>query len=277
LLEVISFVDAEKVRFQKVLKRETLSRFDIWGVILSEHFPLIARVVEGHAKLSDFCFLDGAFTVSEAYEVVNYLRDAKEFAPEIQFKFINTGTIDPFVTLWGYKQTTYIKKKYLRPTISRKDFQRDFPKRFAMASSPKIVVSGMRHFEAYLDAKGECVAGKSTVIVRPKTTSTPMNLVLGILNSSLTKFFLKECYGSLAMDGGISFTTTNTSEIPFPKEQPKQLVDELSRLVSDIIRTTRDDPGKDIRRLQAQVNATVYALYGLTPEEIKIVDDWKPA
>ncbi len=84
LLEVISFVDAEKVRFQKVLKRETLSRFDIWGVILSEHFPLIARLVEGHAKLSDFCFLDGAFTVSEAYEVVNYLRDAKEFAPEIQ-------------------------------------------------------------------------------------------------------------------------------------------------------------------------------------------------
>jgi len=271
-LEIISFVDADTLRFQKSLKRETLSRFDIWGVILSEHFPLIARLVESHGKLSDFCFLDGAFTVSEAYEVVNYLNEVREFDPDTQFKFINTGTIDPFVCLWGLKQTTYIKAKYLRPTISRKEFQRGFPKRFAMATAPKIVVSGMRHFEAYLDAKGECVAGKSTVVVRPKHSSTTMNFVLGILNSGLTKFFLKECYGSLAMDGGISFTTTNTSEIPFPNDPAKRYVDELVRLVKEVVRVTRSDPAKDIGGLQAEVDAVVYALYGLTPEEIKIVE-----
>jgi hypothetical protein len=221
--------------------------------------------------LSDFCILDNAFTVSEAYEVIEHLKDARDFCPQEHFKFINTGTIDPFVTLWGHKQTTYIKKKYLKPIITKRDFQRAFSKRVEIARSPKIVISGMRHFEAYYDEYGECVAGKSTVIVRPRTSNTHPYFVLGILNSQLMKFFLRECYGSLAMDGGISFTTTNTSQIPFPAAPNPRNVDKVIRIVRDILIATKGSPNKDISHLQAQVDIEVYALYGLTREEIKIV------
>ena len=34
------------------------------------------------------------------------------------FKFINSGTIDPYKTLWGKKKTQYIKKQYLYPSIN---------------------------------------------------------------------------------------------------------------------------------------------------------------
>ncbi|MYJ54471.1 MAG: hypothetical protein F4090_06170, partial [Nitrospira sp. SB0672_bin_25] len=38
--------------------------------------------------------------------------------------------------------------------------------------------------------------------------------LIGILNSRVVSFYLKECYSSLAMDGGINFSPANVSEIP---------------------------------------------------------------
>ena len=262
-LNVSSFADAENVKFSKQIAQDTFKNLDVWGVLLSDHFPLIARLVESNGKLSDICYVESAFTVGEAYKVINHLLDVEAYSPRDHFMFVNTGTIDPFSNLWSYKETKYIKQSYLRPVIKRSTFKREFPRRFALASTSKILISGMRHFEAYWDEPGECVAGKSTVVVRPKIPGRISFLfLLGILNSKLTKFFLSECYGSLAMDGGISFTPTNTSKIPVPMAPPIASVEKISATAAAIASIVSSDPAGRYTEVQYELDQQVYSLYG---------------
>jgi hypothetical protein len=65
--------------------------------------------------LSEFADVSGASTVSEAYElkkIIKELLSQKEY-----FKFINTGTIDRYSSLWGCFKTTYIKDSYNKPVV----------------------------------------------------------------------------------------------------------------------------------------------------------------
>ena len=74
----------------------------------------------------------------------------------------------------------------------------------------------MRKFEAFLDADGEYVAGKSTVVVTAKDQSLSLITLLGILNSRLVRFFIQETFGVLGIDGGISFSGDIVKQIPLP-------------------------------------------------------------
>jgi hypothetical protein len=109
-------------------------------------------------------------------------------------------------------------------------------------------------------------------VVRPKTSDVPWYFLLGILNSRLVKFFLRECYGALAMDGGISFTPTNTSEIPFPSNPSKTQVARVCRAVEKILEMTRSESEKDIVDLQSEADQAVYQAFRLTEAEIRAVD-----
>ena len=47
------------------------------------------------------------------------LKDIKNFDDNKYFKFINSGTIDPYCTLWGERKTQYIKNQYQNPLNNR--------------------------------------------------------------------------------------------------------------------------------------------------------------
>ena len=64
----------------------------------------------------------------------------------------------------------------------------------------------MRHFESFIDEQGEYIAGKSTEILIQRSDFR-LKLILGLLNSALIRFYIKEAYGVLGIDGGINFTT----------------------------------------------------------------------
>jgi len=79
--------------------------------------------------------------------------------------FINTGTIDPYVSLWGNKKTQYIKSSYELPVIYDKDIASVNKKRLIQADSEKIIIAGMaKKIECYYD-DGHYMAGKSTTII----------------------------------------------------------------------------------------------------------------
>ncbi len=150
-------------------------------------------------------------------------------------------------------------------------FKAQFARRFEQAASPKIIISGMRHFEAFLDNQGDYIAGKSTVILRNVAENLNVEFLLGFLNSSLATFYLKECFGALAMDGGISFTPNNVSEIPVADVTPKQQAP-IVKLVDQILAAKRDDPQADVGRWEREIDRLVYKLYALTDAEIAIVE-----
>jgi hypothetical protein len=271
-IEIARFSDGHKRVFSTSVPRGTFAQMSAWGAVLSEHLPLVLRLIAENAPLRTICELEEAFTVGEAYELTKILRDD---GSHTAFRFVNTGTIEPFFTLWGHSPTTYLKKKYLRPTISRVAFKQKFPKRYVQMTSPKIIISGMRHFEAILDLSGDVIAGKSTVVVRGIAHNDEWMCLLGILNSQLAKFFLKECYSALAMDGGINFSPTNVGEIPIAAPFVSK---ELLRVVRQILairgKSGPNTSARDEQSLAALTNALdqeVFRLYRLTEREKAIV------
>ena len=273
-LEVRRYMEDQRLVFRREMPSSHLETFKNWGMFLSPYLPLVLKLVSGGAKLSTLCTPEEPFTVSEAYEIAEHIR---EWTPDKGpvLRFVNTGTIDPYVPLWGHKKTTYLRTKYTKPVVDRAKLQQFSERRYLQSTSPKIIISGIRHFECFLDRQGSYVAGKSTVILRGFTRGASPEFLLAVLNSKSVKFFLKECYGSLAMDGGINYSPSNVSEIPVPKARDKTgLV--LARKVEEIVEAKERDPETDTRVLEGEIDSLIYQLYDLTPEEIAIVEGNSP-
>ncbi|MGA3168701.1 MAG: Eco57I restriction-modification methylase domain-containing protein [Terriglobia bacterium] len=176
-LKVCRYMEEQRIVFEQEMPSSDLERFDNWGALLSPYLPLILKIVSGHPKLSSCCEPSEPFTVSEAYDLAKYVEEWT-VAKQDFLKFVNTGTIDPYVSLWGHKKTTYLKVKYSKPVIDKTRFQRHFPRRFIQSTAPKIIISGIRHFECFLDRRGSYVAGKSTVILHDfRSGICPMFLI----------------------------------------------------------------------------------------------------
>ncbi len=267
-LTVSRYMDEQRLIFEYTMPVENVNKFDNWGVLLSQQLPLLLRITD-HPKLSAHCLPAEPFTVSEAYNLVPLLKEWRS-DQEGHFRFVNTGTIDPYVTLWGHKSTTYLKHKYSKPVISRDRFNELFPRRCKQSASTKIIISGIRHFECFLDLKGDYVAGKSTVVLLDLNDRVSPEFLIGVLNSALVKFFFKECYASLAMDGGINFTPTNVSEIPIAKPSAK-IESSIVGYVREVLSAKERSPSAPIDQSRTNIDRLVFQLYGLTAAEMELV------
>jgi adenine-specific DNA-methyltransferase len=58
-----------------------------------------------------------------------------------------------------------------------------------------------------------------------------------------------------------------------PIKMPTEIEEKnIESLVDKILSDKKSDPASDINELEAEINRLVYELYGLTEEEIKIVE-----
>jgi len=251
-----------------------------WGMVLSKHLQLLIKLLKNPKKVDNYCEVENPFTVSEAYELVKCLYDGNKIRKSNDLKLINTGTIDRYISLWGHKTTSYIKKKYRYPWIDARKFEKAFPRRYEQTTSTKIIITGIRYFECYFDSKGKYVAGKSTIIIRHMKNDNSMLSLLGILNSNVLSLFIKEAFSATGIGGGVNFTSPMVSSLPMP-EIDKNSAKSISKLSNDINNITESDDYLNnrkkqakVKRLEKEINKLVYKLYGLTPKEIKIVEDW---
>src|SRR5690606_12259210 len=130
--------------------------------------------------------INSAATVSEAYSVKEYVFDDE--TDTNSFKIINTGTIDPYISLWGVKPMQYIKGRYDYPRIRYNHLKEINKTRFEQSSTPKIIIAGMSlSFEAFLDLKGEFSAAKSTSIIQGDLNE--LGFLLALLNSNILRFY----------------------------------------------------------------------------------------
>ena len=232
-VDIQLFEDNYKLAFHQTISKRALSKFDNLGVLFTQSFPLIERVIWECKKLSEICKVEEAFTVSEAYQLSDFIQELSEFSKNNFFKLVITGTIDRYVSRWGIAHTKYLKTEYLMPVISSKKFKDFSHRRYEQAQSKKIIISGIRYFESFLDKEGEFIAGKSTVILRDISGHCNFETILALMNSRFVTYYLKESFGSLAMDEGINFTAPLVSELPIPrisfttnKKEREQLADE---------------------------------------------------
>ena len=228
-----------------------------WGVLLSPFSNRVSTMIKNGVRLDRLASVDEPWYIDPAYRLREYVREAEHESGTL--KLLTTGLIDPYVSLWGAKVARYLKAKYLRPVVLASDLKEQFPSQFAICNRPKIVLSGMRHFEAFFDSDASYLPTISTVVVSNIETIEPLFL-LALLNSASVKFFMTQSYRSQATDGGINFTRRNVGTVPIPQAS---IVDQdvLAAFAAAICDSKAADPDSDVTELVAEIDARVEFLY----------------
>ena len=249
----------------------------------NNNLKIINKILNGSTLLKDCAEISGSSTVSEAYKFIEFISE-EDGQDKNYFKFVNTGTIDRYSILWGKKPTTYIKNKYKKPIFSKSLINKITIHRQNQARSEKIIIGGMNKYLECTYDDGKIMTGKSTSIVMSKFLN--LQFLLGLLNSKLITFYYKTVFSGLSLQGG--FLRIGPPQL---KELPIRIPDFESMIYKKIVRLVgqmliingremqtpqeKEALQREIEATDKQIDALVYELYGLTEEEIKIVEESK--
>ncbi len=255
-----------------------------WASSFDSAEDIINKIKDRSIKISDMFIVENSASVSEAYEIKKFiLNKENNISQDSFFKFVNTGTIDRYLFLWDKFSTTYIKDQYLAPIILKSDIEEHFPKRLKSITSHKIILAGMvKDIEAAYDC-GEIIPGKSTTIIMNDDNNN-LKFLLGLLNSKLFSFVYKAINKYSAMAGGyLNINKNKIKDFIFPKTDNKKTEDKIIELVNQMLEVQKkyheaiSENDKKLYKqkidiIDNQINKLVYELYGLTEEEIKIIE-----
>jgi len=184
---------------------------------------------------------------------------------------VNTGTISRFISQWGVEELTHAGEKFLTPYLPL-DRAGVNDRRCQLYAAPKLIFAKIaKTCEAFFDRNGEFASLNTNCLFEPKD-SVSLGFLAGYCNSKLFMFFYDQFFGSLRMSGGYyQFQAPQLRVIPF--RWPDSATDKkVTRLVDHIVSARQRDAGADVSALEREIDELVYALYGLTPEEIALVE-----
>lgn len=272
-IEIAKMVEIDEIGYKNILTNELFYSQNNWNGWLGtpNEVSLLTKLIEkSKYVVKDKYTVSAAATVNEAYQVKEILDD-NSYSKET-FKLINSGTIDRYSSLWGIKDTKYIKGSYKTPVINKRTLKNILPKRYELAETEKLIVASMtKILEVFYD-EGVYLAGKSTTCILENTNEYNLKLLIGILNSKLESFWLIRKYNSQAMSGeAINVSTPVVENLPLPdlSENDKQ---DIINLVNKILTAKKADSSADTTEWEKLIDQKVYELYGLTEDEIKIVE-----
>ena len=145
------------------------------------------------------------------------------------------------------------------------------PKIIVRQSSPEVVAS-------YTEK--ESIAEYSTFSIKAKNSNYSLKFLLALLNSKFVTFYsLKNDIIKVGVKKQPQIRINGLNSIPI-KKVPQNEQKPFIHLVDKILSITKNCPGKSlhqtkISQYQSQIDQMVYKLYGLTDDEIKIVENFK--
>ena len=132
---------------------------------------------------------------------------------------------------------------------------------------PKIVWSKLSDKAQFtFDADGYYLANTALFLVGEK-----LMYLLGILNSKLSEWYFGKIATSTGM-GTSEWINNKVEQLPIKLPTPEQ-ESQIETLVTRILALKKSDPSADTSALEAEIDQLVYALYGLTPEEVAVIED----
>ena len=144
--------------------------------------------------------------------------------------------------------------------------------KWSMWTSPKIIVAGMtREVEAVFCA-APVGLGVGVYAIWDFGGYEPLCLT-GILNSKFMTYYFRERFKDKHLAGGyLAINKSTVEELPLVKIDGRVQL-EMSNCVDEILASKRKNSDADTSALEREIDQQVYALYGLTPEEIKTVEE----
>jgi hypothetical protein len=165
----------------------------------------------------------------------------------------------------------YLGDRYLHPVVDKNMFASHFANSYGRkASRPKLIIKGLTLLHACLDEKGDIIPGKSTLVVFSDDVNT-LKFLLGLINSNLPFFYINEKYSASSYNTCINFTKDMINDLPLPTLS-QEAQNSIVRIVDRVLALKYHDPAADTSAQEAEIDRLVYALYGLTEEEIALVE-----
>ncbi len=267
-LNILSFNGME-IKYKRSIDKKSIHTPYALDHLFSDNLDLLCRIEECNNKISDIAICENACATSDAYKLQPLLENlmGDVFNPNIFLKIINTGTIGKFISKWGSRDMTYLKCKYSHPVVKRQAFFDNFRNSYSSKSvKPKIIIKGLNLLDACIDEDGIYIPGKTTLIIATKNIQN-LKFILGIINSKLPLYYIKEKYPASSYNQGTTFTTDMLNNFPIPGIFNERLVE----LVDKVIALKKAEPNTKIDDLEGEIDELVYKLYDLTDEEIAIV------
>lgn len=129
----------------------------------------------------------------------------------------------------------------------------------------KIVWGNLNAQGSYVLVEDDCYINAPSPIIVPAS-----KYLLGALNSKVADYYIRQL-GVTRNGGYFEYKPMFVEKIPIP-DVSNATTREIETLVDRILSTKKLDPQADTSTLEAEIDRLVYALYGLTNGEVKIIN-----
>jgi hypothetical protein len=221
-------------------------------------------------SIADFCDVEDGLTTCESYKLADVVKE-KRLVQGRFFRLTSTAAVEPYRPLWGVKETTFFRKKYIEPVVSVRQLEQQMPSKYAQSLSAKIIVCGTGHFRGFLDRDGVYVAGQNTVILTGFRKSVSPEFMLGILNSKLVRCVQRHCYHEKAAKGAGRLSAAVVSSLRIPQVD-NDVETALADFVREIISAKEQDYSVNTKDIECEIDQRVCELYGLTRQQAATLD-----
>jgi adenine-specific DNA-methyltransferase len=171
---------------------------------------------------------------------------------------------------------THSRQRFLTPFLPPKKASVN-SRRLAMYKTPKVIFAKMaKTCEAVIDVAGEFASLNTNCFYSPRP-GVSLKYVCGVCNARMFMFLYDLYFGALRMSGGYyQFQAPQLRVIPIAKADKAQQ-NAVGEIVDQILMAKAKDPNADTTELEQKIDTLVYALYGLTPDEILLVEESAPS
>ncbi len=236
----------------------------LWGFLINPHRHLLEKLFPMSRKLSEVATATATTTAAEADEFGKLIVDGENAG----LKVINTGTIDPFVPLWGQVSLKHQGKRYPKPRLPTQP-PAGKETRWELYRKPKVIFAKIaKRCEACIDLLGEFAALNANCVVDARAPYS-LPFLSAYAHSNLFSFVYDLYFGGLRMSGGYyQFQAPQLRIVPVPAKVSDDIIKQMSNLA---LRATKA-AGAELEAIRNEIDQVVYRLFDLTPDEIAIIE-----
>ena len=200
----------------------------------------------------------------EAQKIKDFVRDHKV---ENSIPFTVSGNIDRYY--YDNKNVRYMKDRYSDAYVY---LDGSFSKgKVLLWSNPKIIIAGMTKVVEATYVQSSLAIGVGAYAIYDFNGFNPY-YILGLLNSKYTSYYLMNKFRDKHLAGGyLAINKSTIEQLPFKiAEDESQTI--IINNVKTILKAKSANPSADTTALESEIDRLVYQLYGLTDEEIAIIE-----
>lgn len=239
-----------------------------------ENKTILKKLRSGTTKLESIAHVRTGVMGFEYWRMESFIREGN-YAGHI--RIITNGQINRYAFVFNKKVNLY-KKVFRNPHLDvEKAPINENTKRLFLQK--KIIIRGVaRKLSAQFDDEGFGVLVAVHTAIPKDPNYNPFYL-LALLNSSLFNWYhIAKFYTARIPMGSLKYPISFLKQLPIKAistEQQKpliELVDKILTITKDEDYLQNEEKQKDVQQYEEKINQMIYEIYGLTKEEVRIVE-----